>query len=328
MCIVKIKKAQLDNYIWLILLSILSVNVLNHQASAEWQSLYYRDHPLVGKIFSTEDKTWISVQEMNSNIRNEQFILLGETHSNPDHHIGQASILREWLSAEKASALALEMLAYDDWDQSLHPELSLQQLHQSLEEVSSKWDWQLYEPILKLQIKHQLPMVGANLTRAQLDKYSSKQTCEISRDGYTIELCEVLSPNQEETIQQLIFDAHCGYLPLEHTQPLLRTQVAKDASFALSLAKMGKMHKVALIAGAVHVRKDIGVPVHLQSLGMESVSIAFLNVDPDKVQVEQYFDQADLNQQFDYLYFTPSERNQDPCVEFAEQLKKMKKLTK
>jgi len=91
---------------------------------------------------------------------------------------------------------------------------------------------------------------------------------------------------------------------------------------------MGKTHKVALIAGAVHVRKDIGVPVHLQRLGKQFVSIAFLNVDPDKLEVEDYIDQAELNQQFDYIYFTPSERNQDPCVEFAEQLKKMKTLTK
>ena len=325
---VKIKKVWFDNYILLILLTLLSVDILASQVNAEWQSLYYRDHPLVGKIFSTQDKTWISVQELNANLRDEQYLLLGETHTNPDHHIGQADVIKNWLSAEKTSALAFEMLAYDDWKQPLHPEFILEQLRQALEEVSSRWDWELYEPILELQIKHQLPMIGANLTRAQLDEYSSGEECKITRDEFAIELCDVLSNEQEATIQQLIFDAHCGYLPLEHTQPLLRTQMAKDASFALSLANIGKTHKVALIAGAVHVRKDIGVPVHLQSLGKQSVSIAFLNVDPDKMQVEQYIDNADLSQQFDYLYFTPSERNQDPCVEFAEQLKKMKKLTK
>ncbi|MDW3095425.1 MAG: ChaN family lipoprotein [Gammaproteobacteria bacterium] len=328
MYIVKIKKACLDNYILLILLAILSLDLLVSQVNAEWQSLYYRDHPLVGKIFYTQDKTWISVKELSANIRNEQIILLGETHTNPDHHVGQAGIIENWLSTEIKSALVFEMLAYDDWKQFLNPEFTLEQLHQTLEEDSGRWDWELYAPILEVQIKHQLPIVGANLTRTQLDEYSSGELCNITRDKYTIELCDLFSSEEESIIQQLIFDAHCGYLPLEHTQPLLRIQVAKDASFALSLANIASTHKVALIAGAVHVRKDIGVPVHLQSMGKQSVSIAFLNVDPDKMQVEQYIDQADLNQQFDYLYFTPSERNQDPCVEFAEQLKKMKKLTK
>ncbi len=316
------------NYIRLILLLWLTGSTVLTQVSAEWQSLYYRDHPLVGKIFSTQDKTWISVQELNANLRDEQYLLLGETHTNPDHHIGQADVIENWLSAEKKSALAFEMLAYDDWKQPLHPEFILEQLRQALERVSSRWDWELDEPILELQIKHQLPMIGANLTRAQLDEYSSGEECKITRDEFAIELCDVLSHEQEATIQQLIFDAHCGYLPLEHTQPLLRTQMAKDASFALSRANIGKTHKVALIAGAVHVRKDIGVPVHLQRLGKKSVSITFVNVDPDNVTVDEYIGPEELGRQFDYLYFTPSERNQDPCVEFAEQLKKMKTLTK
>jgi len=108
----------------------------------------------------------------------------------------------------------------------------------------------------------------------------------------------------------------------------LRVQMAKDASFALSMANIGESHKVVLIAGAVHVRKDIGVPVHLQRLGKESVSIAFMAVDPEKLTVKEYSESLALSEQFDYVYFMPSERNQDPCVEFAEQLKKMKKLTK
>jgi len=322
------RQSLLSNYIWLLLLGGLQAS----QASADWQSLYYRDHILVGKIFSTQEKAWISPQQLDDRIREEQIVLLGETHSNPDHHIKQAEIIENWLASGRASALAFEMLAYDDWNESSHParsaEFSLVELHQKLEEVSSQWDWEIYKPILALLINYQLPMVGANLTRTQLDEYSPGQECSVSRQGISLEFCNSLAEVQQASVKQLIFDAHCGYLPLEHTKPLLHIQLAKDASFALSVVNMGKTHKVALIAGAVHVRKDIGVPVHLQRLGKQFVSIAFLNVDPDKLEVEDYIDQAELNQQFDYIYFTPSERNQDPCVEFAEQLKKMKTLTK
>jgi len=322
------EQTWLRKYIGLFLLLVLIGSSMTSLVYADWQSLYYRDHPFVGKIYSTKDKIWISQQQLNESIQHKRFILLGETHSNPDHHSGQAKIIEKWLSPNRPSALVFEMLAYDDWEQTLHPELSLEQLHQKLEQVASKWQWELYQPILEVQIKHQLPMVGANLTRAQLDEYASDAKCLMTRQGTTLEFCDLLEEDQKNAIKQLIFDAHCGYLPLEQTAPLLRTQVAKDASFALSMANTGSTRKVALIAGAVHIRKDIGVPVHLQRLGKQSVSIAFINVDPDKLAVEDYEDHADLARQFDYLYFTPSERNQDPCVEFAEQLKKMKKLIK
>jgi uncharacterized iron-regulated protein len=320
------------NYIGLLLLLMSTECAVASRVHTDWQSLYYRDHPFVGKVFSTQDESWISAQQLDEKMRDQQFILLGETHSNPDHHIGQANIIEKWLSTEPPSALAFEMLAYDDWKPPRHFEhtakYSLKSLHEKLEKVSSQWDWEIYKPILAVQIKHQLPMVGANLTRKQLDEYASGKSCHVTRQGVSLEVCDSLTNDQQASIKQLVFDAHCGYLPLEHTESLVLTQMAKDASFALSIANMGDTHKVALIAGAVHVRKDIGVPVHLQRLGKQSVSIAFVNVDPDKLSVEEYVDHAALAQQFDYIYFTPSERNQDPCVEFAEQLKKMKKLTK
>ena len=322
------EQTWLRNYIGLFLLFMLIGSSMASLAHADWQSLYYRDHPFVGKVFSTKNKTWISAQQLDESIEHEQIILLGETHTNPDHHRGQAEIIENWLSADKPSALVFEMLAYEDWKQPLHPEYSLDELHQKLEQVSSRWDWDLYRPILDIQIKHQLPMVGANLTRVQIDEYSSDEKCQLTRQGTSLAFCDLLTDDQKNSIKQLIFDAHCGYLPLENSAPLLKTQMAKDASFAVSLVNLGNTHKVALIAGAVHIRKDIGVPVHLHRLGQQSVSIAFVNVDPDKLAVEDYVDHADSNQQFDYLYFTPSERNQDPCVEFAEQLKKMKKPIK
>ena len=209
------------------------------------------------------------------------------------------------------------------WSES--HKLGLNELLAQLEEVASKWDWQQYSPILQVQIDHQLAMLGANLSDDQRSEFSKGESCSITRQRSSLEFCETLDENQRDSIRQLIFDAHCAYLPIEHIDPLLNTQIAKDASFALALSEIGATHKAVLIAGSAHVRKDIGVPVHLQRLGKKSISIAFMNVAPEKFSPKDYFDQPSLDQQFDYIYFTPSERNQDPCVEFEEQLKKMKK---
>lgn len=315
------KQYMLRNSLWLLLL----MSVVTGQMQADWQSLYYRDHPLVGKIYSSADETWISQQQMDIELKKFQFILLGEIHTNLDHHIGQADIIHRWLTAEKETALVFEMLAYDNWNQSEPHKLRLSELLAQLEEVASKWDWQQYSPILQIQIDHQLQIVGANLSDDQRSEFSKGESCGITRQGSSLEFCELLDENQRDSIRQLIFDAHCTYLPVEHIDPLLNIQIAKDASFALTLSEIGATHKAVLIAGAVHVRKDIGVPVHLKRLGGESISIAFIDVAPEKLSPKDYFDQPNLDQQFDYIYFTPSERNQDPCVEFEEQLKKMEK---
>ena len=111
MCFGK-KLYMLPNSLWILLI----MSMLTSQVQADWQSLYYRDHPLVGKIYSSADEAWISRQQMDVELKKSQYILLGEIHTNLDHHIGQADIIHSWISAEKETALVFEMLAYDDWN--------------------------------------------------------------------------------------------------------------------------------------------------------------------------------------------------------------------
>ena len=291
--------------------------------------LYYLDHPLVGKVFSASDRRWVTESHLIGMLQDKQFILLGESHTNPVHHAGQARLIERWLKAEKPTALVLEMLAYGDESPANNSELTLEALTTSLEEVARGWQWHLYAPLLALHLKHQLPLHGGNLVSAQKHDFSSGQSCQLSRQDMTIDVCDLFASSQQKYLQQLIFAAHCDYLPMAQTPPLMRIQIAKDASLAMTMAEMGDSHQVALIAGAIHVRKDIGVPVHLHKLGYSPetsvASVAFVNVQPEKLQVDDYFDEVGVADQYDYVIFTASERNQDPCIEFSEQLRKMKK---
>ena len=49
-----------------------------------WQSAYHRDHVLVGKIWKTDEARFIDQDELIADINKRNFILLGETHNNPD----------------------------------------------------------------------------------------------------------------------------------------------------------------------------------------------------------------------------------------------------
>ena len=304
----------------IIIVAIIVSNVSPWLFATEWQSPYYVDHPLVGKIYSLQDNDWVTRKQLNQAISGVQILLLGETHTNPDHHLGQASLISQLVNP----AIVLEMLAVEAWPDQAKTWSNLSELQSQWEQAAKLWQWDLYQPILELAVERELPVLAANLTKQQRTEYAKDSVCSIQRDGKEIEFCDTISAEQKQIIEQLILDAHCGYLQAENLPPLVNTQIAKDASFALSLVQSTEKNPAVLIAGAVHVRNDIGVPVYLRSLGKESMSIAFIAVDPERDQPEQYFDHA-LGRQFDYALFTPSERNIDPCDEFAEQLKKMKK---
>ena len=288
----------------------------------DWVAPYYRDHSLTGKIYSLHSGDWITSQQLHAAIRQSNVLLLGETHTNPDHHLGQAALIHQWLDAARPAVIVMEMLAVKQWQFDQKRWSSLSELHASVQASAGNWEWEIYDPILRIAVQHQLPIQAANLTKAQRRQFSSQQVCQVTQDGKSLRFCDTLKMTQKKAIEDLILDAHCGYLHREQVSPLVHTQIARDASFALSLYRAGIENKVVLIAGAVHVRKDIGVPRHLRRIGIPSLSVAFVPVSPNKVTPVDYFDQ-NLGRPFDYIVFTPSDRNTDPCVEFAEQLKNM-----
>jgi uncharacterized iron-regulated protein len=98
-------------------------------------------------------------------------------------------------------------------------------------------------------------------------------------------------------------------------------QWARDARIAVSLARGGQRDGAVLIAGAGHVRRDRGVPVHL-ARHIQDVSIgsvAFVEVDAALVKPGDYATRFGSDAlPFDYVWFTPKVDEADPC----EKLKK------
>ena len=134
----------------------------------------------------------------------------------------------------------------------------------------------------------------------------------------------MLKAESRDRLETLIDRSHCGMLQPKHLPPLVKMQAAKDASFALSLWQAYEAGSApVLISGSVHVRKDIGVPVYLLQTGYSVMSVAFLEVDPELVDATDY-ELSEDESSYDFIYFTPGSRALDPCVEFKQQLEKMR----
>jgi len=294
---------------------------------ADWRSTYYLDHPLVGKIYSLTEDSFVTEERIKAALASTQYLLLGEKHTNEDHHIGQARLIEYWLMQRENAALVLEMIEMDAWPLAGQVWHDSKLLTAELKSVASRWDWDIYQPILKIAVNKHIPIVAANQSRETLSAYADGINCTLERAEKSIQFCDTINEAKYTAINELIFAAHCGYVPRDQLDSLVNIQIAKDASFALSLITATEQGDAVLITGAVHARKDIGVPVHLNKLGIDSLSIAFLSVDPTKENPQAYLEEG-LGQQYDYIFFTPSERNTDPCVEFAEQLERMNKTHK
>ena len=82
------------------------------------------------------------------------------------------------------------------------------------------------------------------------------------------------------------------------------------------------------MAGAGHVRKDYGIPVYLaaKAAGKQVVSIAFLEVDDQKLEPHNYtLPDANGRLPFDYVWFTARVDDENPCEKFKAQFEQLKK---
>ena len=62
-------------------------------AQERWMSLAGRDHPLAGSIWDVAAAAFLSETDLIAKLSAANFVLLGETHTNPDQHRLQARIV-------------------------------------------------------------------------------------------------------------------------------------------------------------------------------------------------------------------------------------------
>ena len=110
------------------ILFIISVSVSVYAVSQieqplDWQSRLNIEHELVGKIWSSKRQEFITVDEFTSSIEESRYLILGEKHDNPDHHLLQLSIINHLVSRDLLSLVAFEMM--DTSSQNLLDEIHL-----------------------------------------------------------------------------------------------------------------------------------------------------------------------------------------------------------
>lgn len=283
-----------------------------------WQAPFFQNHELVGKIWDTHKNDWVTVEQFHDELFHYDYILLGETHSNPDHHRLQAEVIDGLLTQIRKPTIVMEMLAHKAWLGQPHRWTQLSNLQQQAIKLNDGWPWDLYAPILQLVVEHNLELYSGNISSDELHSWVGAQgankTENIAREySYTKENFKTLKKN--------IVDSHCGYGGEEFVVTMSHAQMQRDRVMSESL--VGKELPVVFIAGSGHVRNDYGVPMQLRKKYKQNsyISVAFISVQEGQNDPRAYL--QDGKPIYDILYFTPSHTNQDPCEKFRKQLKNM-----
>ena len=285
------------------------------QPVQEWESPLYANNPLVGRIWHGTSEQFVEIQHLVNAIESASYLLLGEKHDNPDHHLLQLMVLNHLIEQMRVSNVAFEMMDSDDQaalDQiSQHNLTTLEDLKAYLGWDEEGWNWEFYGPLILTLVQAKIPLAAANITDATMSQVYGEET-----------LSERASILDEIGLHQLYVDideSHCGLLPESQFPAMVRVQQARDYNMANNMAilELGKLS--VLVAGNYHVRRDVGVPNYL--LAREShlrrediVVLSFMEVEQGEDDPASYLQESKTQPAFDYVWFTPAISNEDYCA--------------
>jgi uncharacterized iron-regulated protein len=279
------------------------------------------DHPLVGRIWDGRAGRFTALEAVEAGCARADLVLLGETHDNPAHHRLQRALLDAMVRAGRRPAVAMEQF---DREHQAALDRARSERPGDAEQVADAgrfdrrgWQWPLYEPIVALALRHGLPLVAANLSRADAARvvelgFEALGAEQVARLGLDRPLSAALGQGLEATVR----DSHCGQLPERIVPRMARAQQARDAVLAERLLARSAAG-AALIAGNGHVRRDLGVPAHLAVLtpGRNALCIGILEVEDGVNHAEAYLVPATGDEpRFDLALFTPRAARGDPCA--------------
>ncbi|HYA66514.1 MAG TPA: ChaN family lipoprotein [Burkholderiaceae bacterium] len=241
----------------------------------------------------------------------QPIVLLGEVHDNVAQHALRAQALSRMLERGARPAIAFEQFDRDKQD-------AVDRARQSPGDTASRvsrvidaaggrgWIWELYRPYVTLALQYDLPIVAANLSRAQAMRiardgigtvFDAQTTAALGLD----QIPQDVLAAQEHEIEQ----GHCGRVPREALPALAGAQIARDAVLTHSVRPYFD-RGVVLLTGNGHARRDIGVMRHLSvAERARAVSIGLLEDDGHAAEQAAHFDVP---------MRTPVQSRADPCA--------------
>lgn len=280
--------------------ALLSACQASLPALPAWQSPEGLQHPEFGQIVELRTGARLTPEQLLTRLAAAPKVLVGERHDNPDHHALQLWLLRTLAAQRPQGSLLLEMLTPDQQVKVGHVRAAIA-AGQAPQDILGAlnwqpgWAWSLYGPLVQHALRQPYPLLAANLERREVMQIYA-QVPQLQGQASTAQ------PVREALLEQ-IRQSHCNLLPESQLPAMLAVQQQRDRRMAEAL--LAAPAPSLLFAGAFHVRRELGVPLHLQDLGAaEGVQVLIL------AEVGSQVSTASA----DYVWYTPAQPEQDHCA--------------
>jgi uncharacterized iron-regulated protein len=293
-----------------------------------------QEHPLSGRIWHVAEERFLAEDELIAALSRARFVLVGESHDNPDHHQAQAYVIERLVRAGRRPIVAFEQM--DATQQAaLDRYLSTRRTEGAPEAQrdaaglgraigwSNVWpEWRFYEPIAEAALRGGLALAAANLPDELVRRAMRDMGALDAAFAARTHLAEPLPEPERRMLERELVVMHCGTTgPL--IEMMITAQRVRDAALADALLRfdegaMGGDGGV-LIAGTGHTRSDRGVPWVLGKMAPERsvASLAMVEVAGPFTRPQDYARLYDATRlPFDYVWFMPAAtrgRGADPC---------------
>ncbi len=176
--------------------------------------------------------------------REGHVVLLGEFHDNAALHALRLQLVREIIASGARPAFAFEQF---DREQQSGIDLLRSETLSPLPTTASEfikavnaprrsrdtWQWALYEPLIQIALDHKLPIIAANLSRADAMRVAGLDAERVFDVMTTIERRALTHERIDESLlaaqQREVEIGHCRLMPPEALAPMARAQIVRDA---------------------------------------------------------------------------------------------------
>jgi len=214
---------------------------------------------LTHRIFDLQTNKEMLMSEAVSELKKNRIILVGEHHTNQNHHFAQLNVIQSLNEAGVRVAIGLEMFRKDsqqDLDRWVEGNIAEKQFQQIYYD-NWTYPWSAYQLIFEYAQKEKIPMIGLNVPR--------DITRQVSRQGFNSlsteqkgKLADVSCRVDKEYMEYIkkAFGGH-RHSQLNFTY-FCEAQLVWDNAMAINTLEYLTKYPdavVVLLAGTGHVRK-------------------------------------------------------------------------
>jgi len=224
-----------------------------------------------GKIYSALEGSHISFQKMIKEMKESEFIYVGETHNSLPMHDIQSMIIQALYEQDRNLSIGLEMFpvsfqeALNKWSMAILSQDEF--IRESRWYVNWNFNFGFYEKIFKLAKNNKIPLYALNAPRAIIRKIRMKGWGKLSEDEKKAVPKPDVSHEEHRILIRTIFESmelphqmKAGDLDMVF-EGLYRAQSAWDEVMAFNALQSREREgrKIVVLVGSGHLLYNLGI---------------------------------------------------------------------